>query len=60
MFGINCDTSYDGQHLLEKLDERSTNKCEVHKFYKLIIIDNNMPFKTGVEVAHEIKEMSKY
>lgn len=29
--------------------------CPEHGYYKLIIMDNQMPVKTGMEVAYEIR-----
>ncbi|CDW81597.1 multi-sensor hybrid histidine kinase [Stylonychia lemnae] len=37
--------------------ELQNKTCNNHQPYKLILLDNQMPFKTGIQVAQELKSM---
>lgn len=49
IFDVVADKAVDGQKAKEFIEARM--KCLVHDNYKLVILDMNMPFATGTEVA---------
>lgn len=47
-----CDTAYNGQQAIEKVDERQVQKCgENCMQYKVIFMDCNMPILNGYEAT---------
>lgn len=53
---ISCDKVYDGQSVIEIITKNASMPCHNHKPYNLLLIDNSMPVKSGIEVVKEIKE----
>lgn len=59
-FGLKIDKAYDGQTALDKLDKEIAKGCyDTHNFNKLIILDNSMPNKSGIQVAYEIRKLQQ-
>jgi DNA-binding response OmpR family regulator len=54
---IKVDKAYDGEEAMQKinLNQSKSLTCPSHKPYQLVILDNDMPIKSGVVVAQEIK-----
>lgn len=62
-FNIKCDYANNGLEAIIKVQtalEKKNNKfCELCNFYKLILMDIDMPIKNGLEVTAEIKNLLK-
>jgi DNA-binding response OmpR family regulator len=55
-FGIECDKAFDGQTVLDLIDKDLHKDCFTDcGTYKVILLDNSMPNKSGIEVACEIR-----
>ena len=55
-FKMECDSVYNGQGVLDFLNQDAIKKCQnEHQIYKLIILDNQMPDLSGIEVAIKIR-----
>jgi DNA-binding response OmpR family regulator len=50
---IKVDKAYDGEEAMQKihLNQSKFLTCPNHRSYQLVILDNDMPFKSGVVVA---------
>src|SRR3569833_1837495 len=55
-FNLSIDKCYDGQSALDWISKSILTKQPP---YKLVILDNQMPNKTGIQVATEIKQKQK-
>eukprot|EP00347_Sterkiella_histriomuscorum_P008792 403343733 len=56
----NIDKAYDGRDAFQKFTNNfnaiSCNNPEFHNPYQLVMLDNQMPLLTGIEVAQKIRE----
>ena len=55
-FGHQIDTTGNGERALDMINSKFKTNCNCTKNYKLIILDNYMPIKSGIETALEIRE----
>jgi len=53
--GVLVDKAYDGEDAYQKVVDAQNRTCEQHGSYKLVILDNEMPIKSGYEVATMIR-----
>eukprot|EP00347_Sterkiella_histriomuscorum_P011293 403373008 len=57
---LNIDKAYDGRDAFQKFTNNfnaiSCNNPELHNPYQLVMLDNQMPLLTGIEVAQKIRE----
>eukprot|EP00347_Sterkiella_histriomuscorum_P007464 403348815 len=54
------DKAFNGRDALSKFQQNyngSKQNCNCHQAYKLVILDNQMPFLKGIEVAKYIREI---
>ena len=61
---FSCDTAFNGLEAIEKIErickeENEPKFCEKCKFYKLILMDIDMPMKNGIEATREILSLLK-
>jgi DNA-binding response OmpR family regulator len=50
---IKVDKAYDGEEAMQKIYKNQSKffTCLNHRSYQLVILDNDMPIKSGVMVA---------
>eukprot|EP00347_Sterkiella_histriomuscorum_P002987 403366034 len=54
------DKAFNGRDALSKFEQNhkaSKQNCNYHQAYKLVVLDNQMPFLRGIEVAKNIREI---
>mmetsp|Transcript_16867 Transcript_16867/g.16124 ORF Transcript_16867/g.16124 Transcript_16867/m.16124 type:complete len:114 (+) Transcript_16867:1899-2240(+) len=54
-FDLTIDKAFDGQAVLDRLQEDMAKGCQCPP-YQLLILDNTMPNKSGIQVAQEIRQ----